>query len=267
MTGAKRAAITGIFLALAVAFGAANLAAQTDEEFERIYPFIGNWDAQVGTTSQDRGNCGGRLGDFGEKLVNCTMPVDQLPLNARGEAWLKYMDARQSPTGSECAEPTYPAVLGEGSEIAAYPGRLEIRTSSNPWFLTRTVWMNGTGPTPRPGQLFQHGLSVGHFAGKDLIIETDHFTFDPDGMDDHLHMASSVRKKLTERYHMIDDDNLRVIITLEDPTFLRRPFQYAFMWTRRPGGIAPNWYTCDAEVARSEIEEGYAGTKYVEDEK
>ena len=99
-----------------------------------------------------------------------------------------------------------PAVLGEGSEIMAYPGRLEIRISSNPWFLYRTVWMNGTGPTPMPGQLFQHGFSRGHFDGNDLVIETDHFTFDPDGLDDHLHMASSVRKKITERYQLIDND-------------------------------------------------------------
>ena len=110
--------------------------------------------------------------------------------------------------------------------------------------------MNGTGPTPMPGQLFQHGLSRGHFDGNDLVIVTDHFTFDPDGLDDHLHMASSVRKKITERYQLIDDTNLRVIITLEDPTFLTKPFKYAFMWTKRQGGLNPVWVTCDAETAR-----------------
>jgi hypothetical protein len=147
----------------------------------------------------------------------------------------------------------------------AYPGRLEIRISSNPWFLYRTVWMNGTGPTPMPGQFFQHGISFGHFDGNDLIIVSDRFTFDPDGLDDHLHMASSTRKRLTERYTMIDNDNLRVTITLEDPTFLTKPFKYAFMWTRIPrGGLQPVWVTCDPEVARAEVEYGYPGTKYQE---
>ena len=84
---------------------------------------------------------------------------------------------------------------------------------SNPWHVTRNVWMNGTGPQPLPGELFQHGLSRGRFDGDDLVIETSHFTFDPDGMDDHLRMASSVRKKITERYRLIDDTNLRLIIT------------------------------------------------------
>ena len=146
----------------------------------------------------------------------------------------------------------------------AYPGRLEIRISSNPWFLYRTVWMNGTGPKPMPGQLFQHGLSRGHFEGNDLVIVTDHFTFDPDGLDDHLHMASSVRKKITERYQLIDNTNLRVIITLEDPTFLTRPFKYAFMWTKRQGGLNPVWVTCDPETARSEVDYAYPGNKYME---
>ena len=80
-------------LTLAMLLGTVAAAAQTDEEFDKIFPFIGNWDGQVDSPNgQDRGNCGGRLGDYGEKLVNCTMPVDQLPLNARAEAWLKYVD-------------------------------------------------------------------------------------------------------------------------------------------------------------------------------
>ena len=116
-----------------------------------------------------------------------------------------------------------------------------------------------------PGELFQHGLSRGRFDGNDLVIETDHFTFDPDGLDDHLHMASSVRKKITERYRLIDDNNMRVIITLEDPTFLTKPFTYAFMLTkagangpRRGGGSAmPN-------RARREQEFAYPGNKYLE---
>ena len=44
--------------------------------------------------------------------------------------------------------------------------------------------------------------------------------------DDHLHMASSVRKKVT----------------------------------------APRWRACDPEVARGEVEQGYPGNKYLEDD-
>ena len=77
-------------------------------------------------------------------------------------------------------------------------------------------------------------------------------------------MASSVRKKITERYQLIDDTNLRVIITLDDPTFLTKPFKYAFMWAKRQGGLTPVWVTCDAETARSEVDYAYPGNKYME---
>jgi len=71
---------------------------------------------------QDRGNCGGRTGDYGEKLLNCSVPVDQLPLNARGEAWLKYVDIFQSPTTAECSQLGLPALLTDGVYISASPG-------------------------------------------------------------------------------------------------------------------------------------------------
>jgi hypothetical protein len=136
---------------------------------------------------------------------------------------------------------------------------------SNPWHLTRNVWMNGTGPQPLPGELFQHGISRGRFDGNDLVIETTHFTFDPDGLEDHLHMASSVRKKITERYRLIDDSNLRLIITLEDPTFLTRPFTYAFVFSKTgSNGPRQGWRNCDAESARREQEYAYPATKYLD---
>ena len=263
MTGGRRAARAGAFLALALVIGTANATAQTDEEFEKVLPFIGSWDSDVAVPDgQDRGNCGGRTGDYGEKLLNCSLPADQLPLNSRGEAWLKYMDYRQSPATVECAQLGLPALLTDGAYISGSPGRVDMQHPTNPWYVARTVWMNGSGPKPLPGQLFQHGLSVGRFDGNDFVIETDHFTFDPDGIDDHLHMASSVRKKVTERYQPIDEEHLRIIITLEDPTFLSRPFTWAILWSKKSGGFPPAWRSCDADSSRREVEFAYPGNKY-----
>ena len=114
MTGASRERATGYgsvktpivsaFLCLVVVFCflPPDVAAQTDEQFFKSFPFIGNWDTGVDNPDgQDRGNCGGRLGDYGEKLLNCSLPVDQLPLNRRGEAWLEFADHRASPALSE----------------------------------------------------------------------------------------------------------------------------------------------------------------------
>jgi len=263
MQRTRRALWVGV-LAFGMIGTATSVAAQTNEEFDKSFPFLGHWDAQVSSPDgQDRGNCGGHVGDYGEKLVNCSMPVGRLPFNSRAEAWLRYRDQLQSTTQADCAQIGFPSILGDLIYIAAYPGRLVMEHPSNPWYVTRTIWMNGTGPQPLPGQLFQHGISRGHYDGDDLVIETDHFTFDPDGMDDHLRMASSVRKKVTERYRMIDDDNMRLIITLEDPTFLTKPFTYAFMFAKRGmDGPRQGWRECDAESARREQEYAYPATKY-----
>jgi len=263
MPGTRRTTCATV-VALALAGMAASLPAQTNEEFDKIFPFLGQWDPHISSPDgQDRGSCGGYTGDYGEKLVNCTMPVGRLPLNSRAEAWLRYVDQLQSPTQADCAQIAFPAVLGDVLFIAAYPGRLVMEHPSNPWHITRTVWMNGTGPQPLPGELFQHGLSRGRFDGNDLVIETTNFTFDPDGIDDHLHLASSVRKKVTERYQLIDDNNMRLVITLEDPTFLTRPFTYAFVFTKAGSdGPRQGWRNCDAESARREQEYAYPGDKY-----
>ena len=71
-------------------------------------------------------------------------------------------------------------------------------------------------------------------------------------------MASSVRKKVTERYRLIDDNSMRLIITVDDPTFLTKPFTYAFMFTKAgANGPRQGWRQCDAESARREQEFAY----------
>ena len=262
LTGLRRVA-RGALVALVLVVVATNVAAQAGGEFESIFPFLGSWDSQIQNPGgQDRGNCGGRTGDYGEKLLNCSLPTDQLSLNARGEAWMNYVDLFQSSTTAECAMLSLPAMLGDDFSLSATPGRVNIAGGQGN---ERTIWMNGAGPTPRSGELFQQGYSVGHFEGNELVIESTNFTFDPDGMDDHLHMASSVRKKVTERYQFIDDDNIRLIITLDDPTFLTKPLTYSKLFTRTTGGGGGGrggWRACDPDLARRELEYAYPGTKY-----
>jgi hypothetical protein len=269
MKRARKSVNIAVALLALVTVATVELAAQSSEMFDKTFALIGNWDTDIGNPDgQDRGNCGGRLGDAGEKLLNCSLPADQLPLNKRGEAWLKYMDHRQSPSLAECAQVAIPSLLSGGGYISAFPDRLVIQHfgSAGSPLITRTVWMSGNAPRPIPGELFQHGHSVGHFDGDDLVIETTNFMFDPDGLDDHLHMASSVRKKVTERYRLIDNETLRLIITVEDPTFLAKPFTYAFLMVKRPGGPPPSYRACDPEVARNEVYFAYPGDKYGEDD-
>ena len=254
----------GSFLLWMVMPGPPIVAAQSVEQFDKVFTFIGgSWDPRIrNPDGEDRGNCGGRLGDYGEKLLNCSLPVDQLPLNARAEAWLTFADHRMSPTLAECAIPTVPNIFGGPFYIWAFPDHLTFQYNEGAvGLITRQIWMDGRAH-PEARSLFQNGHSIGWWDGNDLMVETTNFTFDPDGIDDHLHMASSVRKKVTERYQIVEEDVLRLIITLEDPTFLTRPFKYAFSLYRSPGGIEPDWTNCDPEAARNEVYYAYPGVKY-----
>jgi hypothetical protein len=56
------------------------------------------------------------------------------------------------------------------------------------------------------------------------------------------------------------------MITLEDPTFLSRPFIYALLMTKRPGGPTPAWRACDPEIGRNEVYSAYPGVKYPDDD-
>ena len=153
MTGPRSVIVACAFLALVLVVGTTNAAAQADEEYDKILPFIGHWDSDVVVPDgQDRGNCGGRTGDYGEKVLNCSLPADQLPLNARGEAWLKYVDQRQSPTTAECAQLGLPAFLTDGAFISASPGRVEMQHPTNPW-----LYNLGAVPSkPYPHQTADH---------------------------------------------------------------------------------------------------------------
>ena len=248
---------TGL-LAAVILLGTMDLAAQINRE--KIEPFIGIW-GRDGV--QDRGNCAGRLGDAGEVLTNCSLPADQLPLNDLGKAWLNFTDQFASPTLNDCLPVTFPTLWGDNAvwEMSAQVDSITRYfggTANNVW---RRIWMDGRSHPP-VGDAFQHGHAIGRWAGDDLIVESTNFTFDPDGIDDHLYMASSARKKVTERYHLIDEDTFRITITLEDSIFLTKPFVYAHIHKRRPDQQVATWFECDAEASRAEIEVAYPGIKY-----
>jgi hypothetical protein len=245
-------------LVMAILIGTLDLAAQIDRD--KIEPFIGIWGRDP---QQDRGNCAGRHGDAGEPLENCSLPADKLPLNARGKAWLEFYDQLASPTLNDCLPISFPTLWGDNAvwEMSAQADSIQQYFGGTANNVLRKIWMDGRSHPPA-GDAFQHGHAIGHFDGDDLVVESTNFTFDPDGTDDHLHMASSARKKVTERFHKIDDDTMRIIITLEDPIFLKKPFVYAHIHKRRPAQQVNTWFECDAESSRGQIEAAYPGVKY-----
>jgi hypothetical protein len=247
-----------LLLLLIILTGTPDLSAQVIRD--KIEPFIGIWGRDP---VQDRGNCAGRRGDAGELLENCSLPADQLPLNSRGKAWLEFTDQLASPTLNDCLPVSFPTLWGDNAvwEMSAKADSISQYFGGTANNVLRYIWMDGRSHPPA-GEAFQHGHAIGRFDGDDLIVESTNYMFDPDGTDDHLHMASSARKKVTERYHLIDENTFRITITLEDPIFLTRPFVYAHIHKRRPDQQVNSWFECDADASRGEVEAAYPGIKY-----
>ena len=70
--------------------------------------------------------------------------------------------------------------------------------------------------------------------------------------DDHGHIASSTRKRLTERYTRTSPESLQMQVTVEDSLFLSEPYT----WVRelRPSGPPGVWGECDPEQSRRQLD-------------
>jgi len=115
--------------------------------------------------------------------------------------------------------------------------------------IVRTVWLEGHGhPAPAVNEYFYWGYSTGHYENGELIVETSHFTFDPQGLNADFKLASSTQKKVTERYSKEGDDLVLEVATI-DTFFLKEPWVYNVRSKRDPEPLALPW-ACDLEASR-----------------
>ena len=66
------------------------------------------------------------------------------------------------------------------------------------------------------------------------------------------HIATSVRKRLTERYTRTGPDTMEMAITMEDPLFLTEPYTWVRQLTRSAVG-PQSWGECDLEQSRRQL--------------
>jgi hypothetical protein len=115
--------------------------------------------------------------------------------------------------------------------------------------VVRTVWLEGHGHPKVPLNEFTYfGHSVGHYENGKLIVETTHFSFDPQGLNADFRLASSTQKKVVEVYEK-KGDNLVLEVTTTDPFFLKEPWIYKVESKPDPNELALPW-GCDLEAAR-----------------
>ena len=117
--------------------------------------------------------------------------------------------------------PSYPHPI----EILQTPDRIVFFHEVN--HLYRTIWMDGR-PLPKLSDLpfgpTYLGVSVGRWEGNDLVVET--VGFNDKTWVDTTHHPHSDQMHLTERYHRVDQNNLAVTLTFDDPKAYTKTFTW-----------------------------------------
>jgi hypothetical protein len=240
-------------LAIVMLVGAEHLEAQATS-----WPpnFHGSWNI-MGRDFDQAEACGHLTNTVGNPVIRCSIPYTDLEpyLSPRALALTEIFrrDEYLSPKW-HCKPPTIPAALDGMIHTFRFVSESELEIIQSYYWHTRHIWMDGR-EAPNPRDSWFTGYSRGHFEGEnEIVIETTNFTFDVDGIDDHLHIPSSDMKKVTERYTLLDEDTMRITITLEDPLMLVRPFTWSHMMTRDADHVPMGVYNCDPEYNLFEVE-------------
>lgn len=192
-------------------------------------------------------------GGFGARPVNSeTVPwtSENFPkLNERAKAYQEVFEEIISPK-YDCQPASSPAIQYDPyhMQVTQWPDRVMFRYEKDDQL--RTVWLDGREPTSL--DINNQGFSVGYYEDGALIVTTTHFMFDITGFDDYNGIPSSAQKVLTERYWM-EEGNLQLTLTLEDPMFLLEPASYTTRWVPARPGYQLAAYGCDPESARASV--------------
>jgi hypothetical protein len=271
-TGGSGAMIGATFLAAAILLFAAGTAVAQEKDaqaqeapYAKGFPatptvspmpldFMGTWRGLNPRGNQEGGgNCGSLKDEYGNPRELCEFPVDKLEpfMNGRMRAWINFFDETMSPRWT-CVAAGIQTGLQEGYlwEFSVTPDALIQRWEQSNW--VRYAYTDGR-PHPPAMQAFYHGHSIARMISPtEIMIDSTNFTFDPDGWDDHSHLATSHRKHFIERYMLTGPDTMTAEFTVEDPIFLKAPFTWKHNYRKTQQPFVSKW-DCDPQAGLEEL--------------
>lgn len=175
---------------------------------------------------------------------------DNFPqLNARALAYQETWEEIMAPK-YDCQPASSPAIQYDpyAMQVTQWPDRVLFRYEKDDQL--RTIWLDGREPKATDYSI--QGFSTGYYEDGALNIRTTHFVFDIAGFDDYNGIPSSAQKVVTEKYWM-EEDNLKLTLTVEDPMFLNAPASYTTQWVPASEDYRLQPYDCDPEAARASV--------------
>lgn len=127
--------------------------------------------------------------------------------------------------------------------------------------VVRTIWLEGHGhEKPSVNEFLYYGYAEGRYEDGALVVMTDKFTFDPQGLNADFRIPSSTQKQIYERFYR-DGDNLGFEVTTIDPFFLKEPWSFKVS-SARAEDMGDAW-TCELDGARRSLR--FETSKYPND--
>jgi hypothetical protein len=117
--------------------------------------------------------------------------------------------------------------------------------------VVRTIWLEGHDhEKPGINEFLYYGYAEGRYEEGALVVVTDKFTFDPQGLNADFRIPSSTQKQMTERFSL-EGETLVLEVSTIDPFFLKEPWTFRITSTRAED-MGDSWI-CELDGARRSL--------------
>jgi hypothetical protein len=221
---------------------------------------------QLTTVPRDIPDLSGRWAPetCGPDGATCPFVVADQEYTPWAEKFIATWDDRVSPR-YDCVQATMPSLAADPYSFAIHQlgGRIIFEYEKDD--ITRTAWLVGEGyeqyahTEPTPYDYYLQGHSHARYEGHSLVVETDKYSFNPDGLEDYGGVPSSQHKHTVERYtrdindpSTPADDRLILEMHVDDNLILERPIEFRFEYSyQKEPLILP--YACQLDRAREHV--------------
>lgn len=184
----------------------------------------------------------------GQGMRCLILEEDAAILTDRARAYRDAIDEAAQPK-YDCAPMSIPHMWTDpyAYRIEQLPDRLHLYYGKDD--VVRTIWLEGHGHAkPKVNEFLYFGYSSGRYENGALVVVTEKFAFDPQGLNADFRLASSTQKRVVERFSR-DGDNLVLEVTTTDPFFLKEPWSFRVTSRRDTSAWDGSW-ECDLEGSR-----------------
>ncbi|MBU0794553.1 MAG: hypothetical protein KKD64_02360 [Alphaproteobacteria bacterium] len=123
-------------------------------------------------------------------------------------------------------------------QILQTPGQITVLAEI--FMQTRRIYMDQPMPPLDELPPTYYGFSTGRWEGDVLVIRTQGIRKDVEFFE----IPHSEAMTITERYQLADNGRLYLDVSIEDPGYLRTPYEFRWIYERKPGYRIPE-YVCD----------------------